>query len=29
MIRLCAAQNKPMFGVCLGMQAFAEVFGAT
>ena len=20
MIRLCAAQNKPMFGVCLGMQ---------
>ena len=29
MIRLCAAQNKPMFGVCLGMQALAEVFGAT
>ena len=23
MIRLCAAQNKPMFGVCLGMQALA------
>ena len=29
MIRLCAEQSKPMFGVCLGMQALAEVFGAT
>ena len=29
MIRLCAKLNKPMFGVCLGMQALAEVFGAT
>ena len=29
MIRLCAEQAKPMFGVCLGMQALAEVFGAT
>ena len=28
-IRLCAEQSKPMFGVCLGMQALAEVFGAT
>ena len=29
MIRLCAATGKPMFGVCLGLQALAEVFGAT
>ena len=29
MIRLCAKLDKPMFGVCLGMQALAEVFGAT
>ena len=28
MIRLCAVQGKPMFGVCLGMQALADVFGA-
>ena len=28
MIRLCAKLDKPMFGVCLGMQALAEVFGA-
>lgn len=29
MIRLCATQNKPMFGVCLGLQALAEVYGCT
>lgn len=29
MIRLCAAERKPMFGVCLGMQALAEVYGCT
>ena len=29
MIRLCAATGKPMFGVCLGLQALAETFGAT
>ena len=29
MIRLCAEQNKPMFGVCLGLQALAEVYGCT
>jgi para-aminobenzoate synthetase component 2 len=28
MIRLCARIRKPMFGVCLGLQALAEVFGA-
>ncbi|PJM78479.1 anthranilate synthase component II [Bifidobacterium scaligerum] len=29
MIRLAARTNKPMFGVCLGLQALAEVYGAT
>lgn len=29
MIRLCASTCTPMFGVCLGMQALAEVFGCT
>lgn len=29
MILLCAQENKPMFGVCLGLQALAEVYGAT
>ncbi|WP_300768141.1 aminodeoxychorismate/anthranilate synthase component II [uncultured Bifidobacterium sp.] len=28
-IRVCAATRTPMFGVCLGMQALAEVYGAT
>ncbi|OZG69647.1 anthranilate synthase component II [Bifidobacterium eulemuris] len=28
-IRLCAATRKPMFGVCLGLQALAEVYGCT
>ena len=28
-IRRCAAERKPMFGVCLGLQALAEVFGCT
>ena len=28
-IRLCAKQGKPMFGVCLGLQALAEVYGCT
>lgn len=28
-IRACAATRTPMFGVCLGMQALAEVFGCT
>ena len=27
-IRLCAQTGTPMFGVCLGLQACAEVFGA-
>lgn len=27
-IRECAAQAKPMLGVCLGLQALAEVYGA-
>ena len=29
MIRLCAASGVPMFGVCLGLQALAEVYGCT
>lgn len=28
-IRLCARTQTPMFGVCLGMQALAEVYGCT
>ncbi|OZG61467.1 anthranilate synthase [Bifidobacterium lemurum] len=28
-IRLCAATRTPMFGVCLGLQALAEVYGCT
>lgn len=28
-IRLCIKQRKPMFGVCLGLQALAEVYGAS
>ena len=28
-IRRCAADGVPMFGVCLGMQALAEVYGCT
>ena len=28
-IRLCAKEGKPMFGVCLGLQALAEVYGCT
>ena len=28
-IRLCAASGVPMFGVCLGLQALAEVYGCT
>ncbi|MFT8705148.1 aminodeoxychorismate/anthranilate synthase component II [Bifidobacterium aquikefiricola] len=29
MIRLCARTSTPMFGVCLGLQALAEVYGCT
>lgn len=29
MIRRCAANGTPMFGVCLGLQALAEVYGCT
>lgn len=29
MIRLCAQTRTPMFGVCLGLQALAEVYGCT
>ncbi|MCH4160251.1 anthranilate synthase component II [Bifidobacterium sp.] len=29
MIRLCAQTKTPMFGVCLGLQALAEVYGCT
>lgn len=29
MIRLCEATGTPMFGVCLGLQALAEVHGCT
>lgn len=28
-IRLCARTKTPMFGVCLGLQALAEVYGCT
>lgn len=28
-IRRCAAEHKPMLGVCLGLQALAEVYGCT
>lgn len=28
-IRRCAQERKPMFGVCLGLQALAEVYGCT
>lgn len=29
MIRLCEAHDMPLFGVCLGLQALAEVHGCT
>jgi para-aminobenzoate synthetase component 2 len=29
MIRLCASTRTPMLGVCLGLQALAEVYGAS
>jgi para-aminobenzoate synthetase component 2 len=29
LIQLCAATRTPMFGVCLGLQALAETYGAT
>ncbi|MCH4209686.1 anthranilate synthase component II [Bifidobacterium sp.] len=29
LIRQCAATRTPMFGVCLGLQALAETYGAT
>ncbi|WP_416174455.1 MAG: gamma-glutamyl-gamma-aminobutyrate hydrolase family protein [Bifidobacterium crudilactis] len=29
LIRVCARTETPMFGVCLGLQALAEVYGCT
>lgn len=29
LIKWCGANNKPMFGVCLGHQALAEAYGGT